>query len=143
MKQLTFACCLLVASAACGSLAAAGPSPSLNPSPPAQSCDPGYPLPDLSVSAEVQHLKTAASLVEVTSPCTVRVVIAGGAGTLTNFTNKTITLRATSRTTYADGQAAGATRLGALGLKPGDAFTLSFDSRPFPDSSYPLNFINR
>src|SRR6267143_3689052 len=142
MKRLTFACCLLVASAACGSLAATGPSPSPTSAPAAQSCDPGYPPPDLGVGAEIQHLKTAASVIEVTSPCTVRVVIAGGAGALADFTNKTITLRATSRTTYADGNAAGATRLGALGLKPGATFTLSFDSRPFPDNSYPLNFIN-
>jgi hypothetical protein len=95
------------------------------------------------VGAEIAHLKTAARVVEVTSDCTVRVVVAGGAGTLADFTNKTIILRATSRTTYAGGTAAGATALGRLGLKPGDAFTLSFDSRPFPDNSYPLNFINR
>jgi len=143
MRRLTFACCLLVASVACGSFAAAGPSPSLTPSHARQSCDPGYAAPDLSVGAEIGHLKTAARVVEVTSACTVRVVIAGGAGMLANFTNKTITLRATSRTTYADGKAAGATRLGALGLKPGDEFTLSFDSRRYPDDSYPLNFINR
>jgi hypothetical protein len=33
--------------------------------------------------------------------------------------------------------------IGAFGLKAGDTFTLSFDSRAFPDGSYPLNFMNR
>jgi hypothetical protein len=87
------------------------------------------------VGAEIGHLKTAANVVEVMSACTVRVVIAGGAGTLTAFTNGTILLRATSRTTYAGGAAEGATALGGLGLKPGDVFTLSFDSRPYPTAA--------
>jgi hypothetical protein len=143
MKWFTLSYCLLVALTACGRDVGGGPTDSLPSTPAAQTCDPAYPLPDLNVGSEIAHLKTAANVVELTSPCTVRVVIAGGAGTLSSFTNKTITLRATSRTTYADGNAAGATRLGALGLKPADTFTLSFDSRPFPDDTYPLNFINR
>ena len=66
----------------------------------------------------------------MTSLCTVLVTIAGGVGTLTPFTGKEITPRATSRTFYADGQAGATTRLGTLGLKPDDVLTLSFDSRP-------------
>lgn len=122
----------------CGDAAATGPA---SPSP--MGCDPGYPHPGPAAGAEIGHLKTAATVLSVTSPCTVLVTIAGGVGTLAPFTGKEITLRATSRTFYADGQAGSATKLGTLGLKRSDVFTLSFDSRPFPDGSYPLNFINR
>lgn len=144
MWQRAFAFGVIVVLAACGSpignagLAAGTPS-----APPPASCEPGYPALDRNVGAEVAHLKTSATVIEVTSPCTVRVIISGGVGPLTGFTNKTITLRATSQTTYAGGAASGASRLGALGLKPRDEFTLSFDSRSFPDGTYPLNFINR
>jgi hypothetical protein len=33
--------------------------------------------------------------------------------------------------------------IGRFALKPQDTFTLSFDSRAFPDGSYPLNSMNR
>jgi hypothetical protein len=33
--------------------------------------------------------------------------------------------------------------IGRFGLKAGDVFTLSFDSRPFSDGSYPINGMNR
>ena len=31
----------------------------------------------------------------------------------------------------------------SFGLRANDVFTLSFDSRPFPDGTYPLNYMNR
>jgi hypothetical protein len=102
-----------------------------------------YAAPDPSVSAEIQHLKTSATVVELLGPCTLRVRIAGGAGTLVAFTGKIITLRATSQTTFASADKGDLTAIGRFGLKPQDTFTLSFDSRAFPDGSYPLNFMNR
>jgi DNA-binding beta-propeller fold protein YncE len=102
-----------------------------------------YAAPDPSVSAEIQHLKTSATVLEVPSPCTVRVKIEGGIGTLAPFTGKTLTLRATSQTTFAAAGQGDLAAIGAFGLKAGDTFTLSFDSRAFPDGSYPLNFMNR
>jgi hypothetical protein len=107
-----------------------------------QACG-AYAAPDPSVSAEIQHLKTSATVVETLSPCTLRVQIAGGAGTLVPFTGKIITLRATSQTTFASADKGDLTAIGRFGLKAGDTFTLSFDSRPFPDGSYHLNFMNR
>jgi hypothetical protein len=107
-----------------------------------QACG-AYAAPDPSVSAEIQHLKTSATVVEVLSPCTLRVQIAGGAGTLLPFTGKIITLRATSQTTFASADTGDLTAISRFALKPQDTFTLSFDSRAFPDGSYPLNFMNR
>jgi len=133
--------CLLVLAfaAACGSLqgaTAAQPAAS-------KSDDCGaYTPPSLQVDAGVQHLKTIATVVEVTSPCTVKVRIAGGINALAPFTNKVIVLRAMERTTF---KTAGQGDLGAIGRfgpRAGDVFTLSFDSRPFPDGSYPLNYMN-
>jgi len=102
-----------------------------------------YAAPDRSVGAEVAHLKTAATVLEVTSPCTVRVTIAGGAGSLFPFTGRMVVLRATGATTFASAAAGDLAAIGKLGLKSGDSFTLSFDSRAFPDGSYPLNFMSR
>jgi hypothetical protein len=102
-----------------------------------------YAAPDPSVSAEIQHLKTSATVVETLGPCTIRVRIAGGAGTLVPFTGKVIVLRATSQTTFASADKGDLTAIGRLGLRPDDSFTLSFDSRAFNDGSYPLNFMNR
>ncbi len=99
--------------------------------------------PPLNVDADVQHLKTSASVIAVTSPCTVRVLIAGGGGTLAAFTNKEIVLRATSRTTFASAARGDLDAIGRLGLRAGDVFTLSFDGRPFSDGSYPINGMNR
>jgi DNA-binding beta-propeller fold protein YncE len=107
-----------------------------------QACG-AYAPPDPSVSAEIQHLKTSATVVEILGPCTLRVRIAGGAGTLVPFTGKVIALRATSQTTFASANKGDLTAIGRFGLKPEDTFTLSFDSRAFPDGSYPLNFMNR
>ena len=95
------------------------------------------------MGAEIGHLKTAATVIEVTSACTVRVWIAGGAGTLTAFTHKEIVLRTTSRTTFASAPQGDLDAIGRFGLKTGEVFTLSFDSRPFSDASYPINFMNR
>ena len=94
------------------------------------------------MSAEVQHLKTSATVVEVTSPCTVRVRIAGGINALAPFNDKVIVLRAMERTTFRTAGQGDLDAIGRFGLKAGDVFTLSFDSRPFPDGSYPLNFMN-
>ncbi|HEV2251342.1 MAG TPA: hypothetical protein VGT60_12640 [Candidatus Limnocylindria bacterium] len=107
-----------------------------------QACG-AYAALDPSVSAEIQHLKTSATVVEVLSPCTLRVRIAGGAGTLVPFTGKIITLRATSQTTFVSADQGDLAAIGRFGLKAGDTFTLSFDSRAFPDGSYHLNFMNR
>ena len=102
-----------------------------------------YAAPDPTVAAEIQHLKTSAMVVEVTSPCTVKVTIVGGSGTLLPFVGRTVILRATSVTTFATAAEGDMAAIGKLGLKPNDAFTLSFDSRAFPDGTYPLNFMNR
>ncbi len=107
-----------------------------------QACG-AYAAPDPTVSAEIQHLKTSATVVEILGPCTLRVRIEGGSGTLAPFTGKTIALRATSQTTFATAQQGDLTAIGRFGLKPGDGFTLSFDSRAYPDGSYHLNFMNR
>ncbi len=107
-----------------------------------QACG-AYAAPDPSVSAEIQHLKTSATVIAVVSPCTVQVRIAGGAGTLAPFTGKVITLRATSQTTFVSADQGDLAAIGRFGLKADDAFTLSFDSRAFPDGSYHLNFMNR
>jgi len=132
--------------AACGTAAS---SPAVSPgSEGAQAITPPapcelYAAQDRNVGAEVAHLKTAATVLEVTSPCTVRVTIAGGAGSLYPFNGRTIVLRATGATTFASAAAGDLAAIGKLGLKSGDSFTLSFDSRAFPDGSYPLNFMNR
>jgi hypothetical protein len=107
-----------------------------------QACG-AYAAPDPSVPAEIQHLKTSATVVAVLSPCTVQVRIAGGTGTLAPFTGRIITLRATSQTTFASADQGDLAAIGRFGLKAGDEFTLSFDSRAFPDGSYHLNFMNR
>ena len=107
-----------------------------------QACG-AYAAPDPRVPAEIQHLKTSATVIAVSSPCTVLVRIAGGAGALVPFTGRIVTLRATSQTTFASADQGDLAAIGRLGLKPGDEFTLSFDSRAFPDASYPLNFMNR
>jgi hypothetical protein len=106
-----------------------------------QACG-AYAAPDPSVPAEIQHLKTSATVIAVLSPCTVQVRIGGGSGTLVPFTDKVITLRATSQTTFASANEGDLAAIGRFGLKPQDTFTLSFDSRAFPDGSYPLNFMN-
>jgi hypothetical protein len=97
----------------------------------------------MNIDAEIRHLKTSASVLQVTSACTVRVLIAGGGGTLATFTNKEIVLRATTRTTFGTASQGDLEAIGHFGLKPGETFTLSFDSRPFSDGSYPINFMNR
>ena len=102
-----------------------------------------YAAPDPSVAAEIQHLKTSAMVVEVTSPCTVKVTIVGGSGTLLPFVGRTVILRATSVTTFATAAEGDMAAFGKMALKPNDAFTLSFDSRAFPDGTYPLNFMDR
>jgi hypothetical protein len=125
----------VVALSACGT-PAVQPSATLAP---CQSFDP----PPLNVGAEIQHLKTSASVVAVTTACSVRVLIAGGGGTLATFANREIVLRATSRTTFGSAAQGDLDAIGRFGLKSGDVFTLSFDSRPFSDGSYPINFMNR
>jgi hypothetical protein len=130
--------CLL---AACGTLGTASAPSTPSPSPLGE-CG-TYPPPPLQVDATIQHLKTSATVVEVTSSCTVRVRISGGMNELATFTNRVIVLRAMSRTTYATAAEGDLGAIGRFGLKAGDAFTLSFDSRPFADGSYPLNFMNR
>ena len=132
---------VLVLGSACGSRAAAGPSPSPSAAL-VQPCD-AYPAPDRSAGAEVAHLKTSATVVEVLGPCTVRVRISGGVNALSPFTGKVIVLRATSETTFASAPQGDLAAIGRFGLKADDGFTLSFDSRPFADGSYPLNFMNR
>jgi hypothetical protein len=122
---------------ACGATAT-GTHPSATVAP----CQ-GFTPPDMNVDAGIQHLKTSASVVQVTSACTVRVLIAGGGGTLATFTNKEIVLRATSRTTFGTASQGDLEAIGRFGLKTGDTFTLSFDSRPFSDGTYPINFMNR
>ena len=102
-----------------------------------------YAAPDPTVAAEIQHLKTRATVVEITSPCTVKVTISGGSGTLLPFVGRTVILRATSVTTFATAAVGDLGAIGKMALKPNDAFTLSFDSRAFPDGTYPLNFMDR
>jgi hypothetical protein len=99
--------------------------------------------PDMNTDAEIRHLKTSASVLQVTSACTVRVLIAGGGGTLATFTNKEIVLRATTRTTFGTASQGDLEAIGRFGLKAGESFTLSFDSRALSDGSYPINFMNR
>ena len=48
----------------------------------------------------------------------------------------------TTRTTYKTAPEGDLGAIGRFGLKSGDSFTLSFDSRPFPDGSFPLNYMN-
>jgi hypothetical protein len=128
---------LAIVLSACGTAASSG-QPNATPAP-CQSFTP----PDMNVDAGIQHLKTSASVIQVTSACTVRVLIAGGGGTLATFTNREIVLRATSRTTYASAAPGDLDAIGRFGLKTGEVFTLSFDSRPFSDGSYPINGMNR
>ena len=128
---------MAIAACTCGATATADqPTASLSP------CQ-AFATPDRNVGAEIQHLKTSASVVRVTSACSVRVLIAGGASTLAAFTNKEIVLRATIETTYASATRGDLDAIGRFGLKPGEVFTLSFDGRPFSDGSYPINFMNR
>jgi hypothetical protein len=129
--RVLFAACVLTS---CGSLAAALPT-----STPAGACG-QYMAPDPYVDALIQHLKTSATVVEVTSACTLRVRIAGGnGGSVAPFNDKVIVLRVTERTTFKTASQGDLAAVGRFGLKTGDVFTLSFDSRPFPDGSYPLN----
>jgi hypothetical protein len=128
---------LAIGLSACGTATTGGqPSATL---PPCQSFE---PQPQ-NVGAEIGHLKTSASVIQVTSACTVRVLIAGGGGTLATFTNREIVLRATSRTTFVSASQGDLEAIGRFGLKAGDVFTLSFDGRPFSDGSYPINGMNR
>ena len=69
--------------------------------------------------------------------------ISGGVNELAPFTGRVIALRATSDTTFASASQGDLSAIGRFGLKPGDGFTLSFDSRAFADGSYPLEFMNR
>lgn len=137
MHRLIRLALVTIAVGACGAAATVN-QPTASPSP----CQSFAPL-DRSVGAEIQHLKTSASVVRVTSACSVRVLIAGGASTLAAFTNKEIVLRATTETTYASATPGDLDAIGRFGLKPGEVFTLSFDGRPFSDGSYPINFMNR
>lgn len=122
MGRLILAALLTIGLPAC-SAAATGVQPTATLAP----CR-AFTPPDLNVDATIQHLKTSASVVQVTSACTVRVLVAGGGGT---------------RTTYASASQGDPDAIGRFGLKTGDVFTLSFDSRPFSDGSYPINFMNR
>jgi len=128
---------LAVGLSACGTTATSGQTSATLP--PCQSFDP----PPLNVGAEIGHLKTAATVLQVTSACTVHVWIAGGEGALVAFTNKDVILRATSRTTYASAPQGDLEAIGRFRFKTGEVFTLSFDSRPFSDGSYPINGMNR
>jgi hypothetical protein len=129
----------LLASCGTAGAASAAATPSLSP---LGACG-TYAPPPQDVGAEIQHLKTAAAVIEVISPCTLRVRISGGGvKALAPFNDKVIVLRAMQRTTFKSAPAGDLGAIGRFGLKPGDVFTLSFDSRPFPDGSYPLNFMN-
>jgi hypothetical protein len=64
-------------------------------------------------------------------------------GTLAPFSGKGITLRLTPQTTFATAQKGDLEAIHRLDLKPQQIFTLSFDSRAYPDGSYPLNYMNR
>ncbi len=80
-----------------------------------------YPLPSLEVGAEIQHLKTSATVVEVTSPCSLRVRIAGGnGGSAAIFNDHVITLRATTRTTYITAAQGDLGAIARFGLRAGD-----------------------
>jgi hypothetical protein len=128
---------LAIGLSACGTAATGGhPNVTLAP------CE-SFPPPPLNVGAEIQHLKTSASVIQVTSACSVRVLIAGGGGTLATFTNKEIVLRTTSRTTFATAPQGDLEAIGRFGLMTNEVFTLSFDSRPFSDGSFPINFMNK
>lgn len=131
----------LVLAAACTPEVAAPRSADPSMSPPAP-CG-AYAPPDPTVPAEIQHLKTSATVLEVPSPCTVRVRIFGGSGTLGAFTDRTVVLRATSATIFTSAAQGDLGAIAAFGLRANDTFTLSFDSRAFPDGSYPLNVMNR
>ena len=111
--------------------------------PTAAACDAydRYQLLPSNADAAINHLKTSATI-EVTSACTLRVRIAGGMGTLAPFNDRVIVLRATTRTTYETAPQGDLSAIGRFGLKSGDSFTLSFDSRQFPDGSFPLNYMN-
>jgi hypothetical protein len=108
---------LAIGLSACGTAATSG-QPSATP--PCQTFAPPPP----SVGAEIHHLKTSASVIQVTSACTVRVLIAGGGGTLATFTNTEIVLRATSRTTFVSASQGDLEAIGRFG-------------------SYPINGMNR
>ena len=138
VRALLIACLL----AACGTPGSAAPAASPSPTPqPTGDCG-SYTPPPANVDATIQHLKTAATVVQVTSQCTVRVRISGGINALAPFTDRVIVLRAMERTTFKTANQGDLGAIGRFGLKPGDTFTLSFDSRPLPDGSYPLNFMN-
>lgn len=122
---------------ACGALAADAPKATSA----LYDCG-AYTLPPTDVGAEIQHLKTSAAVIEVTSPCTLRVRISGGINALAPFSDKVIVLRAMQRTKFKSAPEGDLGAIGRFGLKAGDIFTLSFDSRAFPDGSYPLNFMN-
>jgi hypothetical protein len=102
-----------------------------------------YAPPPRDVDPTVSHLKTSATVIAVTSACTVRVRISGGGGMLATLSNRDIVLRGTTITTYAGASQGDLGAIGRFGLKAGETFTLSFDGRPFSDGSYPLNFMNR
>jgi hypothetical protein len=140
-RRVTLALLLVLASCTAQVAAPRSETPTMSPAG-HEGCG-AYAAPDPSVSAEIQHLKTSATVVEALGPCTLRVRIAGGAGTLVPFTGKVIVLRATSQTTFASADKGDLTAIGRFGLGPNDSFTLSFDSRAFNDGSYPLNFMNR
>lgn len=131
--------CAWIASA-CGAptLASAGA-----PVAPSVECG-AYAPPPLDVGAEVSHNKTAGTVLDVPSACTVRVRVAtGNSVTLGNLNDRVIVLRATSRTMFRTAAQGDLGAIGRFGLKAGDVFTLAFDGRPFPDGSYPLNYMNR
>lgn len=113
----------------------------LAPAPPAP-CG-SYAPPDPGAPAEIQHLKTSATVVRVVSPCAIEARIAGGYGTLAKFSDRDVVLRATGGTTFASASAGDLDAIRKMGLKAGETFTLSFDGRAFPDGSYPLTFMNR
>ncbi len=116
---------LLVALAALSCACAPAPEASIaTPAGSLAACD-AY-APPAPTDPVVSHLKTSGVVVAVTSPCTVRLRIDGGFGTLAAFGGKEIVLRATYRS---DLNAA---------LHSGDAVTLSFDGRAYPDGTYPL-----
>ena len=127
---------------ACLLAACAAPPAGGEPGPSALGACSAYPAPPLNVGAEVHHLKTSAIVVNVLSPCTVRVKLGGGWGTLEPFTGKVVVLRVTERTTFNTAERGDQQALLRFGLKAGDVFSLSFDGRPFPDGSYPLNYMN-
>lgn len=133
---VAIAACVL---AACGStVAATAPTPaSVAP------CGAFAPPPP-DVGAEVAHNKTAGAVLDVPSPCTVRVRVAtGNSVTLGSLNERVVVLRATSRTVFKTAPPGDLGAIGRFDLKAGDVFTLSFDGRPFSDGSYPLTYMNR